>query len=350
MVDREIVDRFGQQFIMAFDGPQPSTDSVDYLRTFGIGGLVLFADNFENANQLRALTAQLQATCAGADRPLFICTDHEGGRVQRFRDGFTALPAMSVVGRGDPADTQALHRTAARELRAAGVNLNFAPVVDVCPAEQDGTIGDRSFGADPDTVAAHAAAAVRGLQGEGVLACAKHFPGQGGTTQDGHREIPTVSSSWDEVVRRDLVPFRAAVAAGVGAIMTAHVRYPGATDPENADPENTDPENPASLSSFWLRDVLRHQLGFQGLVVSDALEMKGIMTRYDPVDSGLLALRAGTDVVLYYKEEDQFMAFYELRKALEAGDLDPGPAAASQARIRQAKQRWLIDAARRPAG
>jgi beta-N-acetylhexosaminidase len=340
MVDREIVERFGQLFIMAFDGLRPSTDSVEYLRTFGIGGLILFEDNFETADQLRALTVELQAKCAAPDLPLFICSDHEGGRVQRFHDGFTELPAMSQMGQGDPAATEALHRTAARELRAAGINLNLAPVADVCPAEQPGTIGDRSFGGDPDTVAAQVVAAVRGLQGEGVLACAKHFPGQGGTTQDGHREIPTVSFSWDEVVRRDLVPFRAAVAAGVGAVMTAHVQYPSAGDPEHL----------ASLSSFWLRDVLRHQLGFQGLVMSDALEMKGIMTRHDPFDSGFQALGAGTDIVLYYKEEDQFSAFYELRRALEDGDLDPGPVAASQARVRRAKQRWLTDAAPRPAG
>jgi len=340
MVEREIVDRFGQLFIMAFDGLRPATDSVEYLRTFGIGGVILFEDNFETDDQLRALTVELQARCADPRAPLFICADHEGGRVQRFRHGFTRLPAMSQVGRGDPADTEALHRTVARELRAAGVNMNLAPVADVCPAEQPGSIGDRSFGDDPGTVAAHVAAAVRGLQGEGVLACAKHFPGQGGTTQDGHREIPTVRSSWDEVNRRDLAPFRAAVAAEVGAVMTAHVRYPSAGDPEHL----------ASLSGFWLRDVLRHQLGFQGLVMSDALEMKGIKTRYDPVDSGFQALGAGTDIVLYYKEEDQFVAFYELRKALEGGHLDPGPIAASEARVRLAKQRWLIDAAARPAG
>ena len=340
MVDRAIVDRFGQLFIMAFDGLRPASDTVEFLTTFGIGGLILFEDNYESVGQLRALTHELQARCGGADRPLLICSDHEGGRVQRFRAGFTELPSMATVGRGEPADTESLYRTAARELRAAGVNLNLAPVADVCPAEQAGTIGDRSFGNDPDAVAAHVAAAVRGVQGEGVLACAKHFPGQGGTAQDGHREIPTVVSSWDDLDSRDLAPFRAAIAAGVGAIMTAHVRYPYAADPEHL----------GSLSSFWLGDVLRHQLGFRGLILSDALEMKGIMTQYDAIDSGLQALAAGTDLVLYYKEEDQFTAFYELRKALESGELDPGPIAASLARVRQAKQRWLIDAGARPAG
>jgi beta-N-acetylhexosaminidase len=331
MVARDVVEGFGQLFIMGFDGLHPSRETLEYLRTFRIGGVILFEDNYESVDQLRALTAQLQEHGAHPDALLFVCSDHEGGRVQRFRSGFTTLPAMAEVGRGSPAATEALHRRVARELWAAGVNLNLAPVADVCPSDQPGTIGDRSFGDDPVVVATHVAAAVRGLQAEGILACAKHFPGHGSTTQDAHRELPTIRSSLSDLEQRDLLPFKSAVAAEVGAVMTAHVIYPLAGDPDS----------PASLSAFWINQVLRHRLGFQGLILSDALEMKGIMTRYSPIDSGLGALAAGTDVLLYYKEADQYAAFYELRQALKAGDIDPEPVTTSLARVQRAKRRWL---------
>lgn len=337
-VAKDVVDQFGQLFIMAFDGLRPSSDTVEYLRTFRIGGVILFRDNYESPGQLHALTAQLQTKCAFSDMPLFICSDHEGGRIQQFRTGFTALPAMAEAGCGDPAATEALYRTAARELRAAGLNMNLAPVADVCPAGQPGTIGDRSFGEDPSLVSAHVTAAVQGLQAEGLLACVKHFPGQGATTQDGHRDLPVAQATSEQLEKRDLMPFRAAITAGVSAVMTAHVIYPAVDDAYC----------PASLSEFWLTEILRRRLGFAGLILSDALEMKGIMTKYDPVESGLLALAAGTDILLYYRESDQFAAFYELRRALERKELDPAAVAASMARVRRAKQRWLTSSAARP--
>lgn len=335
MVARDIVEQFGQLFIMAFDGTSPSSDTVEYFRTFGIGGIILFEDNYEGPDELRALIDQLQGECAAPGAPLFICSDHEGGRIQSFRAGFSVLPAMAEAGREDPASTEGLYRTAARELRGAGLNMNLAPVADVCSASQPGTISDRSFGDDPRRVAFHVAAAVRGLHAEQVLACAKHFPGQGATTQDGHRDLPVANATSEQLEGRDLMPFRAAIAAGVSAVMTAHVVYPAAGDPER----------PASLSRFWLTETLRRRLGFQGLILSDALEMKGIMTKYHPVESGLLALAAGTDILLYYKESDQYATFYELRQALEKGDLDPASVASSLARVRRVKDRWLIPAA-----
>jgi len=337
MPDADIVAEFGQLFIMAFDGPWPAPDTLEYLRTFRIGGLILFEDNYESPEQLRELIAVLQARGGDDHAPLFVCADHEGGRVQRFRRGFTPLPSMAEAGRGTPAATEHLFRTAGRELRGVAVNLNLGPVADVCAADQPGTIGDRSFGTDPATVARHVAAAIRGLAEEGVLACVKHFPGQGGTGQDGHREVPCVPATLERLQQHDLIPFRAAIAAGAAAVMTAHVTYPDCVSGDT----------PASLSTYWVTDVLRRQLGFAGLVVSDALEMKGIMTRYDPIDSGRLALAAGTDLLLYYKEDDQYEAFYALRQALRHGDIDPAPIAASIRRIRQVKQRWITAAGSR---
>jgi beta-N-acetylhexosaminidase len=336
MVSPSTLRDFGQLFIMAFDGKRLPPEIAEFFATFRIGGVILFADNYESPEQLSALTRELQAQCAPAEAPLFIMSDHEGGRVQRFRQGFTRVEPMSEYGMRSPADTEAVHRTMARELLAAGINWNLAPVADLCNARSPGAIGDRSFGVEPERVALHVSAAIRGLHAEGMLACVKHFPGHGATSQDSHRELPMISVDRGTLEARELVPFRAALAAGAEAVMTAHVVYPQAGDAEW----------PASLSPFWLSTVLRQQLGFQGLIVTDAIEMQALKSRWTPVECGLLAMRAGADLLLYYREAHQFTAFHELRRALEAGELDTGAVERSLERVRQVKRRFLT----RPAG
>lgn len=324
-----LVEDFGQLFLVAFDGPALPSDVAEFLRTFRIGGVVLFGDNYRDLAQLGALTADLQRRAATPEQPLFVATDHEGGRVQRFREGFTRLPPMAACGGAEPRETAAIHRLAARELRGAGINFNFAPVADLCPADLPGAIGDRAFGVDPQGVAAHVAAAVCGIQAEGLLACAKHFPGHGATVDDSHRVLPVIDRTMAELAAGDLVPFRAAIAAGVGAVMTAHVVYPRAADGEL----------PASLSPRWLHGVLRGDLGFDGLIVTDALEMKALRSRYSYAECGRRALEAGSDVLLYYKEAHLYEAFWELRSSFERGEIDPAPIAVSLDRVLLAKRR-----------
>jgi beta-N-acetylhexosaminidase len=326
---RGILDGFGQLFVMAFDGRRPSVESLEFFARFQIGGIILFEDNYEEVARMRMLIEELQSRCASPEAPLLVLADHEGGRVQRFRDGFSQLPAAAELGRDGPDATAHAYATAAHELQAAGVNVDLAPVADLCPPDQPGTIGDRSFGVDPARVAEHVAAAVRALQAGGVAACVKHFPGHGATTHDAHRELPVVDLDAEELRARDFVPFRAALHAGVAAVMTGHVLYPAAGDPES----------PASLSKHWIDEVLRRELGFDGVVVSDALEMKGLTSRFDPVESGGLALAAGTDLVLYYKEADQYEAFFELLRSLERRELDPKSVARSIQRVRALKHR-----------
>lgn len=335
MIPADLVRDFGQLFVLAFDGARLPGEVEEFFRTFRIGGVILFADNYRDPEQLRALTAELQRRCATPETPLFVSTDHEGGRVQRFREGFTRLEPMAAYGPREPGETEAAHRVAARELAAAGINLNFAPVADLCPADRPGAIGDRSFGSDPHAVARHVEAAVRGIRAEGLLAGVKHFPGHGATEEDSHRVLPQIRRSREELEASDLIPFRAAITAGVEIVMTAHVVYPAAGDGDW----------PASLSPFWLGRVLRQELGFQGLVVTDAIEMKGLAERWSPLECGRLALAAGADILLYYKEAHQFSAFYELRRALERGEIDPRPVAASLARVRRAKRRLMRAAA-----
>ncbi len=329
MLPIDTVCDFGQLFIMAFDGLTVPLEVAEFFKRFRIGGVILFSDNFESSRQLRELTKELQQKCAIGDRPLFIATDHEGGRVQRFRQDFTLIPSMASLSDCRSEEIENLYKLVAEELRDAGVNFNFAPVADICEPGAEQGIGDRSFGIEPEKVARRVAAVVKGLQSKGVLSCVKHFPGHGCTLQDSHRELPISDSTYEQLFNKDLVPFREAISVDVAAVMTAHVTYPMAGDKVF----------PATLSPFWLQNILRQQMGFRGLIITDAIEMKGLLTRWTPAESGLLALEAGADILIYYKEAHQFKAFYELRSALERGDLDRRKIRQKILRVMKVKQK-----------
>lgn len=339
MTLHDVVRDFGQLFIMAFDGPVLTPEVAEFFREFRIGGVILFADNYRDPGQLRELISELQERCADSDLPLFVTTDHEGGRVQRFRTGFTDVPAMCRFGRGELDATRAVHTLMARELAAVGINLDFAPVADLAREDAPGAIGGRAFGDDPELVARHVAAAVQGLRDGGMLACVKHFPGHGSTTVDSHRDLPVVELRRDQLDARDLIPFRAAIAAGVPAVMNAHVLYPVAGDDTW----------PASLSPHWITRVLREELEFDGLIVTDAIEMKALLNHWSATECGQQALLAGADLLIYYRESFQFSAFYELRRMLEDGAIDPAAIVPALRRVRAAKERYLTGRQHRAA-
>ena len=261
-------------------------DPPDWLRrrlSEGLGGVVLFGRNVRDPEQLATLTAAIRA-----ERPeALIAIDEEGGDVTRLEaDRGSSYPGNRALGVVD--DVELTERVAAAigaDLREVGVNLDFAPVADVASNPHNPVIGVRSFGAEPELVARHVAAFVTGLQRAGVVACAKHFPGHGATAEDSHRELPLLDRDRDALLAEELVPFRAAVAAGVGAVMSAHIRVPAVADA------------PATLSSELLTGLLRTELGFGGLVVTDALEMGAISTTIGVEEGAVQALAAGADAL-----------------------------------------------------
>jgi len=264
-------------------------DDVRRLRHPAVGGVILFARNFESPAQLQALTQDIRAL---REPQLLIGVDHEGGRVQRFKEGFTALPPMRALGqlwdRDRDAGRAAAHAAGyviGAELAAHGLDFSFTPVLDLDYGASS-VIGDRALHYDPLAVGALAAALVGGLGQGGMGAVGKHFPGHGYATADSHVAVPTDDRPLAEILRKDLVPYGPAIEAGLAGIMPAHVIYP-----------RVDAE-PAGYSRVWLQDILRRKLGFGGLVFSDDLSMEGASTAGGVAERAHAALDAGCDMVL----------------------------------------------------
>jgi len=277
--------------IVDIAGSALTAEDRDVLAHPAVAGVILFTRNYEAPAQLRDLCDALHRLRRRA--PLLVTVDHEGGRVQRFRDGFTELPPAARCTDADAARAQG--RILATELRAHGVDLSFAPVLDL-DRGLGSVIGDRAFCADPHAVAERGAAWIDGMRDAGMAACGKHFPGHGGVAGDSHHELPIDPRGYDEIARADLVPFRAAIAAGVPSLMMAHVLFP-AVDPA-----------PASLSRHWIQAVLRDALAFDGAVICDDLSMAGAAGYGDYPDRAAAALEAGCDALPVCNRRDGVIA------------------------------------------
>ncbi|MFI2664789.1 glycoside hydrolase family 3 protein [Micromonospora carbonacea] len=271
----------------------------------GLGSVVLFARNIVDLDQVAALTAALRA-----ERPdVIVAIDEEAGDVTRIESGRgSSRPGNFALGAvDDPQLTAEVARDLGRELASVGVTLDYAPDADVNSNPANPVIGVRAFGADPDLVARHTAAWVRGLQSGGVAACAKHFPGHGDTRVDSHHDLPRIGGSRAQLDAAELVPFRAAVAAGVQAVMTGHLLVPA-----------LDPRLPATLSPRILGGLLREELGFSGVIVTDAVEMRAVADRYGFAGAAVRALAAGADAICVGGERADEDAARELRDAIVA--------------------------------
>jgi beta-N-acetylhexosaminidase len=280
--------KVGQVFMLGFDGTRVDAAARAVIRGLHLGGVTLFARNAESATQVARLSRDLQSTADPV--PLFIAADQEGGLVVRVTRGATVFPGNMALGATRAAPlARRVARAAAAELLAMGINMNLAPVVDVNTSPLNPVIGVRAFGSDPELVATLGRETVVGLQAGHVSAVAKHFPGHGDTSIDSHRDLPVVAGSLDRLHAVELKPFLAAIRAGVDGIMTAHVCVP-ALEPR--------PGVPATLSKAVLTGVLRDQLGYTGLILTDALDMAAIRKTRGPSAAAVEAFQAGADLLL----------------------------------------------------
>lgn len=312
-------------------------------REFGLGGVTIFARNIEAPAQVAELAYDLQSL--STELPLWVAVDQEGGRVARLRAPFTEWPPMAVLGRSGDADLAYRFAAAlASELRAVGISLDYAPVLDIHTNPRNPVIGDRALAETADGVARLGAAIVRGLQENGVAACGKHFPGHGDTSVDSHLDLPVVEHPPDRLRRVEFVPFREAIRAGVATIMTAHILVP-----------SLDEEKPATLSRRVVYDLLRDELNFEGVILSDDLEMKALAKSYTVAEAAVQAILAGCDGVLICRAlsddrsrdiEVQAVALEALVHAVEDGTIPYKRLEDALARSRRAKERFLTSGVR----
>ena len=310
-------EKVSQLMMVGFEGKSVSAELRAEILARPPCGIVLMGYNVDTPTQVAQLCNTLQeiASQTKSQIPLFIATDQEGGPVNRLKNGFTKLPANNVLSSIESRkQAEELSRKAGEvtgtELSAVGVNMNLAPVLDVYTGPQDNNIMQRrSFGSDTELVSQFGTAYIQGLQSKGVIATAKHFPGHGGATQDSHFHLPTVNSTKEELRNVHLKPFEEAIQrADVSAIMTAHIVYPA-----------YDPASPATLSPKILTKLLRKEMNFQGVIITDDLKMKAIKEYFDIGSAAIMAIKAGADIVLpivtIQEQQDVYNALLESAKS-----------------------------------
>jgi len=314
--------QIGRLLFVGIPGPTLDAATRQTLEELQIGGVILFRRNVGTPTEISALTAALHAL---PSQPL-VAIDHEGGRVLRLGEPFTQFPPPAAVGRArDPDLAYRVGHAMGVELASVGIDLSFAPVLDVNSNPANPVISDRAFGSDPTLVSELGVALMRGLHDGGVLSCGKHFPGHGDTEKDSHLELPVVWRSRAELEKTELVPFRAAIAAGIPMLMSAHVLYPA-----------LDPEHPATLSRAILTDLLRKEQHFDGVVASDDLDMRAITNHQSVGDAAVATLRAGVDALLACQElQSAVAAFAAIEDAVAKTSLDANLITAAARRIQR---------------
>lgn len=322
----------GAKLVVGCPGAHATEDLIALLRATHAQSLIVFERNVVSSEQFTRLLRRLEEALG---RRLVVLVDHEGGRVVRFSSGVTRFPDARTVGASH--DAEAVERQGAveaQELSRLGVRVNLAPCVDVVVEGSDPVIGERSYGRDPARVAKLAASRIRGLQSNGVAACAKHFPGLGAVPRDPHRELPTITLDWDVMERVHLAPFRAAIEAGVAMVMSSHVCYPALGDP---------PGLPATFSAGLIRELLRKRMGFAGLILTDDLEM-GALGRFGTMgEVAVRATAAGHDLLLICSDLSRAReAFLSLRNSYNNNSLDRSELEKSAERFSNLRRKFSL--------
>lgn len=278
--------KIGKLFVIGYMGDAPDAEFLDFVSEWGIGGVIVFARNLKNTDNLCENLMKIQK--AAGDK-IFTAIDQEGGLVLRILKGGSLFPsAMALTATGDVELTEDIYQALGSEMKSFGLNWNLAPVLDINHQDNPG-IGARSFGETPEIVSKFGTAAIKGLNKSGVLACAKHFPGKGHAKVDSHLTLPIILYSEEHLENFELIPFKKAIDTGIGAIMTSHVFFPA---------YESEPNLPATLSKSVLTGLLRNKLGFNGLLITDDLEMGAITETFGVAEASLKAFYAGADQLL----------------------------------------------------
>lgn len=338
-------EQIGQILMVGFPGTSPTPELIELIQRYHVGNVILFSRNVQDAQQLQTLTGTLQelARSAGQRLPLLIAIDQENGMVQRLSQDATIFPGNMALGAtGSEEDAYNVALGSGQELRALGVNFNLAPVVDVNNNPVNPVIGVRSFGEDPRQVARLATAEIHGYQEAGVATCIKHFPGHGDTATDSHLAIPVIPYDLSRLEQLELVPFKSGIAAGTDSVMTAHIYFPALMGETNL---------PATLSPEVVSQLLRKQLGFQGMIMTDCLEMKAISETVGVGRGAVLAHKAGNDLILIsHRYERQLAGLEALKEAVRSGEITPEQIRQAAERVLALKARLQQQAQEQPVG
>lgn len=326
--------KVGQRLIAGFDGTQLSDEIIALVREYKVGNIILFRHNIESAQQLKALCDEIQKLVqAETGIPAFITIDQEGGMVTRLSQDASNIPgAMAIASTGNPENAYRAGYITGQELRAMGVNFNLAPNMDINSHADNPVIGVRSYGDTPETVCRYGLEMIRGLADAGVASSAKHFPGHGDTNVDSHLSLPKVDKPLQELEQNELRPFAEAIKAGIPSIMTTHILFP------QLEPKKI----PATMSRKIVTELLRQRMGFQGLVISDCMEMSAIKQYYGTVNGIVSAMKAGVDMVFVsHTPSVAVEAVKAVLQELENGSMDTAEMDASIQRILACKEKYI---------
>ena len=324
------MNQIGQLVFTGLSGLTLTDAEKKFIEKEDIGGVIFFSKNYESPAQLAELVNSIQNL--RKEYPLFICTDHEGGRVVRFKTQFTQFPPMLDIARLDsPKLVFEVATIMAEELLACGINLNLAPVCDIWNNDQNKVIWDRAFGTDHETVSKFISSMIRGFETNHLMSCAKHFPGHGNTLKDSHYDLPIVKKPLEDIRNEELQPFIKAVKARVDMIMMAHIIV-----------EDIDPELPCSLSPK-AHQILRNELKYKGLILSDDMQMGAITQHRGTGEAAVMAIRAGSDLVEYRDKEEAMLGLEGLKKAQKDKTIKASEFADRLTRISEAKKAYFTD-------
>lgn len=329
----KLTHKIGQLLMAGFEGLTPSKEIKDLIQNRYIGGIILFSRNIESPEQCAELCASLQKLAP--DAPLLIAIDQEGGRVSRLPEPFTKFPSARTVGQCDSVPlTYQFGEAISKELLAVGINMNFAPVLDVDTNPKNPVIGDRAFGTNPTAVSKHSLSIIASMLDQKIIPCGKHFPGHGDTDLDSHEALPRIQHEIIRLTDLELRPFVHAIENRLPCLMTAHICCSA-----------FDAELPASLSTSVITDLLRNTLGYEGVVITDDLEMKGITDSFTVADAAVQAIQVGSDMALVcHTPDEQYAVVDALTAAVKSGAISEKRLVQSLGRTLFLKEQFLMGA------